>query len=830
MNKITAKFEELFGIDIRALAIMRIALCVCILIELSDNLPYIKLLYSDEGLLPRAYATHLLGPNVICLNLMSGSWVFQALLFFLTAIFTVGLLLGWRTRVCTFFVWILLSSFHARNYLILAGGYKLLHVLLFWFLFLPWGACYSLDSRRNIHHPPPLRVSSMGSAAYLLQICFFYTFAGLLKTHPIWTTQGTAIYYVLNIDALDKPFGHVLLQHPLLMQQLTFAVLWLEHWGAFFFFVPFKNAYFRLMTIAAFMLFQIGTLLCMELRLFPWICLIALAGFLPTPFLNKILGDFSQKSDTPPEKHSFFWKPDLFYMPPYLSAIIAFFIVYVFFSNMGELKNPLFKIPPQIRWIGHTFNINQHWGMFAPGPMTYDGWCVMPGKLRNGKIVDVFNSGAPVTWREPDSIQKFDKIFGLTSYYLNISNEKNYYYRKPWAEYVCHEWNTTHPFDQQLLGLDIDFMQENTPPPGHSKPVPRRVLLISHNCFGPNLYPAVSVFKDGELPDDTHQLILYSKTQTIDGIHRSMTGPWDDEPFVFIKDAKPQLLWVTGFKVEVIDPQTKAVQSPEYLCHSHIRFNTRTFDLNKRNPTLAPGLRHDFRLVTLIQGRTEINLPRNFAVPVLSNEPFVFYSMTISNNPINKPLKLQVKGTFSYIKDTELTSPMKPLFRRVLTLRVPLDTHAPPMCLCETGMAENMETVLDSEPGNFSKYHGQNVISHWFIPPGRHLYRYHLGTLQIPFDTTVHYMAMHIHPYGTFCELNDLTALKSVFKILAANYKDRIGIEKSEIYSNSAGIPVFKDHQYEIACEYNNTTSQDIDAMAIIYLYLLNKNFDKNLL
>ncbi len=498
MNKLIEKLEELFGIDIRALALMRMAFSVCILIHLSDLLPYVRELYSDQGILPRAYVLHFLGPDPISLNLMSGNWVFQALLFLLTAFFTVGLLLGWRTRLCTFMVWILLSSIHNRNPFLLDGGDKLLDILFFWFLFLPWGACYSMDSRRKTYNPPPLRVSSMGSVAYLLQISFFYTFASLLKTGPEWTTQGTAIYYALNVDELCKPFGHVLLQHPLLLHYTTFAVMCLERYGPLFFFIPFKNIYFRLTAILAFVFFHTGILLSMELRLFQWICLIALIGFLPTPFLNRVLGNFDPKSGTPLENQFSIWKPNLFYMPFYLSFIVAFFVVYVFFWNMGGLENAQFRIPPPMKWVGYAFDIRQTWGMFAPKPMDV-GWCVMPGKLRNGKTVDIFNSGAPVTWKEPGSILKLDRMYNFNLYYSNMRHETAFYYREPWARYMCSEWNSTHPSDQQLFALDIDYIEKHTLP-DYQKPAFHRLFLISYYCFGTDQHPTVSVFKEGELP------------------------------------------------------------------------------------------------------------------------------------------------------------------------------------------------------------------------------------------------------------------------------------------------------------------------------------------
>jgi len=499
MNKLSQKLEELFGIDIRALALLRIALSTCIIIDLFDYLPYIKALFSDEGLLPRSYVLHML-PNAICLNLMSGSWVFQALLFFLLIGFAIGLLLGWRTQLCTAMVWLLMNSFHNRNYYLLGAEDKLLHVLFLFFMFLPWGACYSIDSRRKKYPIPPVRVSSMATMGYLLQISFFYTFAGFIKSHAQWTTEGTALYYTVSIHEFAKPSAQILLQHPRLMHYMTFYVLWLERYGSLFFFIPLMNTYFRLLAIVGFMLFHIGILLTMELRFFQWICLISLIGFLPTPFLNKILGPWPSSTDTALEK-KFSWRPNLFRMPPYMSIFIAFFIVYILFWNLSDLKVPNFAMPKSWRWVGHTFNVYQHWGMFGPRPMTDDGWCVMPGKLKNGKIVDVYNDGKALTWKEPDSIPKLDKMYHLTLYNLNIRHKYGYFYRKPWAEYLCKEWNGSHAPEEQLMALDIYFMDREILP-NYQKPIPYRQLLISHNCVDPTPHPYASVFKKEQLSPD----------------------------------------------------------------------------------------------------------------------------------------------------------------------------------------------------------------------------------------------------------------------------------------------------------------------------------------
>ncbi|HET9234870.1 MAG TPA: hypothetical protein VFP10_12085, partial [Candidatus Eisenbacteria bacterium] len=44
--------------------------------------------------------------------------------------------------------------------------------------------------------------------------------------------------------------------------------------------------------------------------------------------------------------------------------------------------------------------------------------------------------------------------------------------------------------------------------------------------------------------------------------------------------------------------------------------------------------------------------------------------------------------------------------------------------------------------------------------------------------------------------------------------------------SSQAGVPLHRDHQYEIVTRYNNTTQADIDAMSILYIYCRDWTFE----
>ena len=46
-------------------------------------------------------------------------------------------------------------------------------------------------------------------------------------------------------------------------------------------------------------------------------------------------------------------------------------------------------------------------------------------------------------------------------------------------------------------------------------------------------------------------------------------------------------------------------------------------------------------------------------------------------------------------------------------------------------------------------------------------------------------------------------------------------------FSSKEGLPVYKDHEYEIVSRYNNTSGVNQDAMATIMIYLRDKGFDR---
>ncbi len=92
-------------------------------------------------------------------------------------------------------------------------------------------------------------------------------------------------------------------------------------------------------------------------------------------------------------------------------------------------------------------------------------------------------------------------------------------------------------------------------------------------------------------------------------------------------------------------------------------------------------------------------------------------------------------------------------------------------------------------------------------------------------DTTIHYATIHVHPFARWMELRDLTTGETVLRLNSQDWTDRVGVAHVEEFKSITGVPISRSHHYELAVEYDNTSNSTTDAMAILYLYLLEKNF-----
>ncbi|WP_413172726.1 hypothetical protein [Anabaena azotica] len=290
------KLEPVLGLDLRSLAAFRIGISIIILVDLFTRFGDLTAHYTDFGVLPRTLLAEIAKPGHWSLHAISGEPIVQALLFAVAAFFALLMLVGYRTRVATIASWILLISMHNRNPVLIFAADDVLRALMFWAMFLPWGACYSFDSALNTSQRQlPETVVSGATFALMCQQCFIYIFSAAIKTKsPIWV-DGSAVYYALSFDQYVTPFGHFLLNFQPILKVFTQITLVLEWVGPLVIFIPFRNSLFRLGAVVTFIGLHAGFGLTLNIGIFPFLSIFSWLAFLPSSFWNNL----EQRLQTP---------------------------------------------------------------------------------------------------------------------------------------------------------------------------------------------------------------------------------------------------------------------------------------------------------------------------------------------------------------------------------------------------------------------------------------------------------------------------------------------------------------------------------------------------
>lgn len=490
--------RQVFEIDLRSLALFRISVAVLILRDLWARSFSLEAHYTDFGVLPRTVLIDsLIREGEWSFHLMNGSVVWQAMLFVLAAVFGFSMLVGYRTRISVFASWVMMCSLHNRNPLILQGGDMFLRLLLFWAMFLPLGARYSVDHlRKHESENDEETIFSFGSAGLLLQVSAVYVFTAVLKSGKEWIPEGTAVYYALHIEQFAKPLGVWLRQFPALLRALTFGTWYLEAFGPILFFMPVCFLPFRLLGIALIVGLHMGLHLCMELGHFPFVSSVAMVPFLPAwcwnlgvgKFLGKYLEwgirQFSVGFDRAWERcHALwivFWKRNARVVG---NAMAGGFIVYVAWWNLTDLVPKMVPFPYGMNWIADVSRVDQVWNMFAPYPLKDDGWYVVPGTLEDGTPVDIFRGvEGVVSWEPPKRIAAIYSNDRWRSYFMSLADEDKSSYRLYYAQYICREWNRGAAEGKRLATFEVDFMSRVILPDYKAQPV-EKLVLWEHDCL-----------------------------------------------------------------------------------------------------------------------------------------------------------------------------------------------------------------------------------------------------------------------------------------------------------------------------------------------------------
>ncbi len=470
--------------DLRALASMRISIAAVLIFDLCIRLTDLEAFYSNTGIVPLEMLFRY-GWNdyYISIHTISGLWQVQLVIFLFAVFCAFMLLIGYRTKLFTILSWFLLLSLHNRNGFILQGGDDLLRMVLFWGMFLPWGARYSYDSiiTTQTNEPQAVPVNA-AMAAYLLQICYLYTGSALLKG-PEWNTEFSALYYAYSLDQIAYPITKYIYNYETLLNILTRIVYYFELFIPLLFFIPFAHAFFRTLAVCLIMLFHGINSITLLIGIFPFVGIATSIGILPSTVFDKF-DRFSLMFQLGIERLTVYigdrleyiirWKPVLPRPPVYgyiQTASVIFLIVFVFDWNFSNLSFVHSKLSDNLRFIGYGLRLDQSWGMFAPGVFKDDGWYVLKGtSVKNQHKFNLLSPDEELTTNKPACITAMIKNDRWRKYSENFIFQNHEFLRGYFCDYARRIWNERHP-DRQINSLEVIYMNELTLPDyQYSKP------------------------------------------------------------------------------------------------------------------------------------------------------------------------------------------------------------------------------------------------------------------------------------------------------------------------------------------------------------------------
>ncbi len=285
---ILAELRQLFAIDLRSLALFRILIALAVIANVITLLPNLGAFLVEDGLFTRSHAVGNRSAHFFSLYYLSGATWYTGLLLLSTLGAGLALLFGFRTRIATVVTWILVVSLTNRISIIGYGGDMQLCVLLFWAMFLPLGARFSVDAALA-EEPSDNRYFSVASLAILLQVLYLYFIGALLKNGSFWVESFDAVYYALTSVQVSSPLAAGLATFPSLMIGLSTYVYFLELLAIVFLFFPVIFQYTRAFVLPQLVAMHLGFAALLTVGLFPLISIAGLMLFVPALFWDRLL-------------------------------------------------------------------------------------------------------------------------------------------------------------------------------------------------------------------------------------------------------------------------------------------------------------------------------------------------------------------------------------------------------------------------------------------------------------------------------------------------------------------------------------------------------------
>jgi hypothetical protein len=371
-------------VDLRSAALGRIALGTTLAVDFARRYAE-SWQYAPHGMLPASSLAfpHSWSPYVWLGDATAAVRMLLAATAAIAALYAAG---AW-TRIAGPLLWLLVVAAHLRNPVVLDGADAYARLLLFWCLFIPTGAHWSIDAWWAGRTPtstdttsapaPPTDAPPLAALALIAQVCVVYVATGIGKANHTWTS-GLAVGRTLSYLYYPTSAGAHLAAFPKILEWASYLTPLGEAVLPLLLLLPARVAACRLASIGALAAMHLGILVVYDVGLFSIVSLCGLAMLLPRELWRKPAGRAAR-------------------LPTAAAALVVLAIALNAVANTvsylpGESSTGNAGTSARAASVVELLGFKQSWRMFRSVPARVH-WPLFVGRMRDGTRVRLPDGG-----------------------------------------------------------------------------------------------------------------------------------------------------------------------------------------------------------------------------------------------------------------------------------------------------------------------------------------------------------------------------------------------------------------------------------------------------
>jgi len=211
-------------------SILRVGFGIIILYSYAINYAQRHFLWGYNGITKTDFSDEF--SNFSLYQYGSTNWHFE-IIFHLGIIAALLFTLGYKTRIISIINFIFLYSLHQENPVILDGGNNIMIIVLIYLMFVKTNAYFSIDKHINqnkVKENVYVNIlHNFGVLAVVIQFCIIYLNSALYKVMGEYWQNGTAIYYILQVDEFNLPWlTDLIVSSDILIVLITYSTVLLQ--------------------------------------------------------------------------------------------------------------------------------------------------------------------------------------------------------------------------------------------------------------------------------------------------------------------------------------------------------------------------------------------------------------------------------------------------------------------------------------------------------------------------------------------------------------------------------------------------------------------------